>query len=166
LQFIGNVPEHAFPSVVKNNSDARQPSNTNKWPPALIVDFFYGCAALAAWSPRPFKAFIKKLNFDDYYDMSGTISEELDKEEGTSSRQTMAKERVTRYEARGKKRNEGGDGGGFGEAMDLVMSLWMRHSRSHQLEQDIAHLPEVNHSLQERVEAWLGTQDLTTMTEK
>ena len=43
----------------------------------------------------------------------------------------------------------------FGEVMDLVMGLWMQHAPKCQPGQDIAHVPKVDHSQQEKVEAWL-----------
>jgi len=39
--------------------------------------------------------------------------------------------------------------------MDLVIDLWQRHAPKRQPEQDIPHVPGVDHSQQEKVEAWL-----------
>jgi len=43
--FIGNITDPVFHSSFNNNSDARQPDDLGAWPLALILDFFYGCAA-------------------------------------------------------------------------------------------------------------------------
>ena len=149
-----------------NNSDVHSPGYgaVDAWPPALIFDFTYGCAAIKAWSPKSFKTFIARLNHDDYYELAAesgeSNSESVDTEAGVS--QPMA-EREARYHARETKREEnqqkrkrGGkkksEENTLSEVMDMVMGLWMHVG---QPEQDV---PVVDHCAQEKVEAWLAHQ--------
>ena len=171
LQRIGNVSDRIFFAYLPNNNpDACQPDNANAWPPALILDFFYGCAALKAWGPKPFMTFVENLNFDDYYGAEAKSGESGDEgsEEGDTSRKEM--DRRERYRARKKKRDkeerqrrhdeqEEDSQDEFGEVMDLVMGLWTRHARESQPEQGIARGPNVDHSQQEKVEAWLASSE-------
>jgi len=151
LQVIGNVEDPFFLSTLGNNRDARQPDDVSSWPPALILDFFYGCAALKEWGPKGFKTLVKKHN-RGYYSRTA-------KSKGSSE---QAIDRHARYEARQEKRNgkrrrddqEECDEITMSEAMDLVMGLWMRHAKTTQPEQDIAHIPKDN-SRSEMVQAWL-----------
>ncbi|KIL59038.1 hypothetical protein M378DRAFT_15139 [Amanita muscaria Koide BX008] len=57
-----------IPKFAPHNSDARQPQDTSKWPPAIIVDLFYATAALNAWSPKSFLKYVRKRSRDAYYD--------------------------------------------------------------------------------------------------
>ena len=163
LQYIGHVTDPYFVAVTANNSDARQPDDVSTWPPALILDFFYGCAALIAWSPKRFGTFIKGLNFNHYYGGTKAQSGESDGEDGYNrggtSQQTI--DRSARREAREKKR-EGGDQEECGqdklsEAMDMVMSLWMQHMMKCEPEQ------RVDHSQKEKVKAWLAQHEDETV---
>jgi hypothetical protein len=51
-----------FVLIAPHNFDAQQPSgdaNLKKWPPAYIFDFYYGCAALKAWSADHFAQIVQ-----------------------------------------------------------------------------------------------------------
>jgi len=164
LQFIADITDPFFLALLQNNSDARQPDNINTWPPALILDFFYACAALKEWSPKRSKTYIKKQNHDYYSRIAKPKGESGDKEEGSSK---QAIDRHARYEARQEKRDgkrkrddqeecdEEECENTMSEAMDLVMGLWMRHAKKTQPEQDIAHIPTDDHSRSKMVQAWL-----------
>jgi hypothetical protein len=156
-KFIGDVTDPFFLSAIHNNSDARQPDDDSAWPPALIFDFFYGCAALNAWGEKPFKTFVKKLNSGNYYHEAKSGESNDDgryKQEGTSQ-QAMDRRARREAEERKRKRDDQEEYGwdSFGETMDLMMGLWMRQARKRQPKQDV---PEVDHSKQEIVRAWLA----------
>jgi len=160
LQFISNITDRPFLSYFDNNTDARQPDDVNTWPPALILDFFYGCAALKEWGPKDFTTFVKKHNHDYYSHTEKSKGKHGDKKEGPS-KQVIG--RPARYEARQEKRDgkrkcddqEECDENTMSETMDLVMGLWMRHVKKTQPEQDITHIPKDDHSRSEMVQAWL-----------
>jgi hypothetical protein len=158
LQYF-NVEDPCVLSVVPNNSDARLPQDISNWPPPLILDFFYACAAVNAWSSDGFKNFVKQST-SDYYDnaevkFSGVNREGEDQQEEDVS-QRMPKHRTSK---RGSKRKRGSDdkckGNSLIEAMDIVNRLWTQ-TRKRQLEQGVVHVPSANHSSQERVERWVA----------
>jgi hypothetical protein len=59
-----------LPTIAPRNSDARQPEDTTEWPPAVIVDLFYACAALKAWAPTTFSKYVREQTRDAYYDIA------------------------------------------------------------------------------------------------
>ena len=136
----------------------------NAWPPALIFDFAYACAAINAWGPESFGPIVEELNHDDYYDLAAESGESDDKSVDTEAgiSQPMT-EREARYHALATKREEnqpkrwrGGreesDENKLSKVMDMVMDLWMHLG---QPKQDV---PAADHSAQEQVEAWLAHQ--------
>jgi len=151
LQHLGIIDD---PYIIPTNSDACQPADLSEWPPTLIFDFFYGCSALNAWGPKGFKKFVQDFNVNDYYKSAEATFGE------SSNKEVQVKEREARYKQREKRREEQKDDQEdaeheFGEVMDVVMALWMRHAPKCEPEQDSAHIPMVDHSQQEKVEAWL-----------
>lgn len=59
----------------KHNQDARQPANMDKFPPPIIADVCYGCAAVLQWvSPGLFHA-ISSPAKSLYYDTAGSEDE-------------------------------------------------------------------------------------------
>ena len=53
--------------VTPHNSDARI-SDSDLWPPPLLFDVAYGCAALNTWGVRPFVDFAREHTWSIYYD--------------------------------------------------------------------------------------------------
>jgi hypothetical protein len=51
-----------------NNTDARQPEDTDHWPPALILDYVYAFAVLRAWGQKDFIDYVQEQTRAAYYD--------------------------------------------------------------------------------------------------
>ena len=62
-----NVNDPVVRVLGPHNSDARQP-NSNVWPPPVMFDISYGCAALTTWGVPDFKDFARQLTRNIYYD--------------------------------------------------------------------------------------------------
>src|SRR6266478_4344805 len=62
-----NLNDAAVAFLAPHNSDARQ-SDSDKWPPPLIFDVAYGCAALKAWGMISFIQFARERTRNIYYD--------------------------------------------------------------------------------------------------
>jgi hypothetical protein len=64
-----NLPKLGLliPIVAPQNSDARQPQDTSKWPPAIILDFFYAVAAMKAWSSECFLKYVQEQSRNAYH---------------------------------------------------------------------------------------------------
>ena len=76
-----NVDDPAVRVWAPHNSDARQP-NSNVWPPPVMFDISYGCAALKTWGVPDFKDFARQLTRDTYYDFGDADTEDNDNGEG------------------------------------------------------------------------------------
>ena len=93
--------------------------------------------------------------------MTPTYSGDLVDESGKGNTPPHKLQCRARYKEREKRRGEGEPKDEeeygqdeFGDVMDLVMGSWMRHAPKHRPEQEIAHVPEVDHS-EQRVQDWL-----------
>jgi hypothetical protein len=64
-----------FVALARPNSDVRMPQDDRQWPPALILDYFYGCAALKAWGQTSFVELVRKFTKDTYYAKSKQSAE-------------------------------------------------------------------------------------------
>lgn len=62
-----NNHDVAVALLAPHNSDARQ-SDSNEWPPPLIFDVAYGCAALKTWGVPGFINLARQRTKDIYYD--------------------------------------------------------------------------------------------------
>jgi len=134
-----NDPVVSF--IAPHNSDARQPEDTDQWPPALIFDFAYGCTALGTWGMPDFLDFATERAQDVYYDRDPS---------GPSTRHIC--EQVHACDARTGTEQRASD------IMDMVMGLWRRHASTRQE----AHPSEVDCN-QDKVKTWLeSAADLDT----
>jgi len=165
LQNLGTPDELLDTWIRIYTTDVRHPADVSTWPPPLILDFFYGCVALKAWGPKSFTKFIQDLNSHDYYESAEAKSGESGHGGNENEEENIPQhnlERRARYEERQKRRGEGEPKDDqeehgqdeFGEVMDVVMTLWMRHAPKRQSEQDTPRVPEVDHSKQ-KVQTWL-----------
>ena len=110
--------------VAPHNSDARQ-SNSDDWPPPLIFDVAYGCAALNTWGAPIFMDFARTRTRHVYYDNG---------EDGRYSKQKIDRDaRAARRAAKWAK-DSGQQAGSTADSeapdiADIVLSLWMHNAR-------------------------------------
>ena len=137
--------------VAPHNSDAR-PSVSNEWPPDLIFDIAYGCAALKAWGAGDFVQFMQEHTRNIYYD--------FDNDGGGGGGSLRRSERIRaqvrkNHKAAGQKkaqrlaRNTEDDQGI--DFADMILALWMRNAKQRQHQ---AHAKKVDHT-REKVQKWL-----------
>ena len=140
--------------VAPHNSDARR-SDSDDWPPPLIFDVSYGCAALKTWGVRTFMDFTRTHTRHIYYNDGDNNGDENgdsgdDGQGGRSSQQIIdhdawaakrtakrtAKRAATRAATRAAKQAK--DSGpqasstadsGAPDIADMVLSLWMHNAR-------------------------------------
>ena len=172
-----NVKDPVVRVLGPHNSDARQP-NSNVWPPPVMFDISYGCAALTTWGVPDFKDFARQLTRDTYYDFDDADTEDNDNGEGGGAGGggggggVGAGELPHRSKTlRGQRRNFGAakrtktrtigrpagntEEGLAGNVADMVMSLWKQNARKHPRQ---AHSVEVGSS-GEKVRAWLESAE-------
>ena len=78
-----NVDDPLLPLVAPHNSDAR-PSDSNEWPPPLMFDISYGCAALETRGVPDFQEFARQLTRDTYYSLDDDDDAEDDNDDSGS----------------------------------------------------------------------------------
>lgn len=89
-----NTNDRVLARSAPHNCDATIP-DSDEWPPDLIFDVAYGCAALAKWGTRSFIDFARGKTHEIYYDDGGN------KDDGNPDNPRQAtNERATRRAAR------------------------------------------------------------------
>ena len=68
-----------------NNQDARLPADMSQFPPPIIVDMHYGCAAILQWGTAETSAAIWTSVESVYYDKDGGRSSERDNSDEAGS---------------------------------------------------------------------------------
>ena len=171
-----NIDDPAVRVWAPHNSDARQP-NSNVWPPPVMFDISYCCAALTTWGVPDFKDFARQLTRDTYYDFDDADIEDNDNGEGggaggSGGGGVGAGEGPHRSKTlRGQRRNFGAakrtktrtigrpaentEEGQASNVADMVMALWKLNARKHPCQ---AHSVEVDSS-GEKVRAWLESAE-------
>ena len=137
--------------VAPHNCDAR-PSDSGEWPPAMIFDVAYGCAALNMWGVPAFLEFTRRRIKDNYYDEGGRGCSGSDhggvRGRGRGGEKKSSKQKKREREARRAKKV------GLGEINpDMIFGLWMLNARKAQRQ---AKAKKVERS-REKVRAWLDS---------
>jgi hypothetical protein len=158
------TPQHAYMvSQSPHNQNARLPADMSQFPPATIVDMFYGCAAVLRWGiPQA----TDSIKLSLYYPKKGSGGSNLSGEAGDEEDDSVAAGSPTLVDESPRSRRAKGWASRhcdqseprlstIDEAMDLVMLLWSR-SRPKRQEKP---LPTQEEDMrQDRVHAWLQTQ--------
>jgi len=168
-------------NLVPQNTDARPPPNNSAWPPSIITDFVYACAALKKWGSDDCLSAIREKTQKQYYpdeaSSQGGMSRKLERRMQESTRQ--AKERGERYEAYVKKK-EGARTAGYGGAressdpspkgcqelaigdiMDWVSSLRSKRAKRHDISQDLQQRRDESNT---RAREWVQTQSVLSVS--
>jgi len=139
-----------------HNCDAK-PSDSGEWPPAMIFDVLYGCAALNTWGVPAFMEFARGRIKDNYYDEGGSGSSGGDnggvRGRGPGGDKKSLKEKKQEREARRAKRVGLGAIKSEPDSADMILGLWMLNTRKAQRQ---AQVKKEGRS-QEKVRAWLDS---------
>ena len=148
-----------LPSIVPNNSDLREPGDTSQWPPAMIVNLFYACAALNAWAPKAFIQNARAMAKGAYYnDPNDDISDGIDPnpyilpESGARQRGLDARNEKKARAAHPEQMQ-------FSSVMDGVMALWMRSARQGKGNRQRIAASDFAHRC-DKVQAWMDKESL------
>lgn len=146
LQHFRQLDEYTIRNSL-HNQDARLPPNMNQFPPPIIVDMYYGCAAILQWGIDQSSAAIWSSVESSYYDNTGSERESSSKREDTEPPWDIRAKKWAdqRFAQAGSQLNT------MDKAMDLVIILWSQQGPGHREE------PQENFC-RERVDAWLRAQ--------
>ena len=157
-------PDLLTAHIAPHNSDARQ-SHSDDWPPPLIFDVAYGCAALKTWGVPTFMDFARTHTKNIYYnDEDNNGDENGDGGGGPSggghgkSRFQQIFDRNARAARRAKNSGQQANSTADSEApdiADMVLSLWMHNARKVQPQVDAMKARRA----QEKVEMWLDSAE-------
>lgn len=134
FQFFKPPSDDTLFTLVPHNQDARLPINMDKFPPPVIVDMFYGCAAVLKWRTDHVSNAIKSrsLYYDDT-DSGGNSSGQNIKNDvklgGSKENKQQVNERAARAKARGDRYYS--EASPLADAMDFVANLWLIHAPEH-----------------------------------
>ena len=168
-------------SLVPQNTDARLPHNNSAWPPSIITDFVYACAALKKWGSDDCLSAIfeetQKQYYPDNASNQGGMSRKLERQ--MQERKGQEKARRERFEAREEKKPEvltAGNGKTressdpspkgcqeleIGDIMDWVSSLWSKHAKRHEISQELQQRRDESNP---RVREWVETQSVLSVS--
>lgn len=131
--------------IYPHNQDARQPADTSWFPPAVVVDMFYGYAAVSRWGNQEctdaIRSSVGQLYYEHGNEDGGRLSRDKGVQVGEGANRAARKSR--------RKPNP------FHETMDLVAFLW---SRSRPGDPERPSSTQEEDRSREKVAAWLQTQ--------
>jgi hypothetical protein len=140
----------------------------NQFPPPIIVDMYYGCAAMLQWGIADSSAAIWSSVESSYYNNTGSgrgsssrrddededdDADGGDETDGGEATETPRDIRAKKWADR-KHVQFGSQLETIDEAMDLVILLWSQPGSGHREEPS----PVQEDFLRERVDAWLQAQ--------
>ena len=88
--------DHATHRLVRHNSDAVFPENTVDKPLPLLLDFWYGCAAMKTWGRPIFHVFTDMTNNIYYPKPNNKRDKDDDGDEGNDGDQTTPKKKIAK----------------------------------------------------------------------
>jgi len=148
-----------------HNQDARLPADMSQFPPPIIVDMFYGCAAVLRWGIPQASDAIQSSVGSLYYDETGSGESNSSGEAGDGEDDIEAARSPTPVETPRSKRAKAWASRHcdqteprlrtIDEAMDLVMLLWSRSGPKHQERPPTTQKEDM---CRDKVNAWLQTQ--------
>lgn len=160
LQHFRQLDEYTIRNS-PHNQDARLPPDMNQFPPPIIVDMYYGCAAILQWGIGQSSAAIWSSVESLYYSNTGSERESSSKREDADGEgDADVKDTEPPWDIRAKKWADGrlAQAGSqlntMDKAMDLVILLWSQPGPGHREEPP----PTQEDFRRERVDAWLRTQ--------
>ena len=151
-----------------HNQDARQPTDMNNFPPPVITDMLYGCAALLRWGNDQTASTIGSSVRSSYYDSVGLRGEgpsgdrDLDGvHDSYRDKKSQPKDKFTELGPRTKKQANRTKFGPqlktMNDALDLLMMLSYKLESRNQDSEDTSPSQEENLS-RDKVSEWLQNQ--------
>jgi len=149
-----------------HNQDARLPADMSQFPPNIIVDTFYGCAAFLQWGTLQASEAIMSSTQDLYYDATGSgedspgvaEGDEVDMEGGhsptpiESARDIRARLWAGRHMDSSNRRPST-----INEVMDLLLLLRSQSGPEHRETETLRQTQDENFR-RDRINAWVQTQ--------
>jgi hypothetical protein len=165
------TPDAGTMLLAPHNSDARQGVDHYDWPPPLLFDVAYGCAALKTWGVSQFVKLARKHTRDIYYDDDGDDNENGDGGDDGSDgsdrephvdvlgvdqkppqQQLNCDVQVADRQGRKKQEAQAADSQ-TPDFADIILGLWMHNARKGQCQ---AHAMKAEKT-QEKVRTWLDS---------
>jgi len=165
-----NTNDPVVAIVAPHNSDARV-LDSDEWPPPIIFDVAYGCAAIKAWGVSDFVQFAQECTRHIYYDLDDEDEHDNDAggggdtgdggggdQNGSGERPGLRwSKRIRNQAARQEKARIVGrlardtEDGQAGDVADMIMGLWVQNAKK---------CPRQEHAMtvdrtQEKVQTWL-----------
>jgi len=154
-----------LPKFPVHNQDARQPADMSMFPPPIITDMHYGCAAILQWGISGSLDAISSSAKSFYYDTAGSEGKNSsgtdagdEKEEGHRSQpkeETPRSIRAAKWASRNRAASTKHQRG-IGEALDILMMI--SESRQQRVGVEGAQSSTEERSLhdsEEKVTSWL-----------
>lgn len=124
IQFFELLDKNAQTLLAPHNQDARQPIDIDRFPPPVIIDMFYGCAAVLKWrSIQCSDGMWPTSSHCDNLESPHKDGGVSDSDEYTANK---AAAKAARAAARKERKAEAARP--LAEAMDFLASLWLRHA--------------------------------------
>lgn len=149
LQHFFKISSNITLQHAPNNKGARLPTDLSQWPPAIIVNFMYGAAALQKWGLKAGIDKLRKITKETYY------FQEVRDETAHKAMAAKSQESVQARAGRASKRARAAAGGAVeqqNDMMDIVMGLWLQHPTSGTQPPSLPCPEDVS---REKVAAWL-----------
>src|SRR5262245_32647576 len=146
--------------LTSHNQDARQPADTSEWPPAMVIDFWYGCAVLRAWGIEESVSSLNDIAGAAYYDQLG---EDLKDDSAGVHQPIPGRSRTVRGNSttsradRYKKPQDRQQGLDMGHVIDAVSCLWMKSAKRRPESQATRCRQKVEY--RQKVQDWLRAGD-------
>jgi len=153
LQHFIEQPNVAATSSFRHNQNARQPIDMNNFPPPVLIDMWYGCAALKQWGDTSIINTIWSSMESRYYDGLGRGYD------SGKDRSNKPEEKLTERGIRTRKRENRTQSRSHLSTMEDAFDILMILSRKpeHRDQDDLPSTQEENLS-RDKVNAWLQAQ--------
>ncbi|KAF8340795.1 hypothetical protein F5887DRAFT_888503 [Amanita rubescens] len=115
-----NAPDIGTRILAPHNSDARQHVDHDDWPPPLLFDVAYGCAALNTWGVPQFVNLARQRTGHIYYD------------DDQERRQQQLDRHVRAARREGKKQEAQAADSQTPDIADIILGLWKYNARKGQ----------------------------------
>ena len=140
-----NAPDALTTLGAPHNSDARQRVDHDDWPPPLLFDVAYGCAALNTWGVPQFMNLARQRTRHIYYDDDDNDDDDENGDGGSDGGdgepdvdvsgvdQQRRKPKLDRAARREKKKQEAqAVDSQTPDFADMILALWMHNARKGQ----------------------------------
>jgi len=135
-----NVSDLIIMNMAPHNSDARQHVDHDDWPPPLLFDVSYGCAALNTWGEDQFVNLTRQRTRHIYYDDDDDENGNRGDRHARAVRRDMEKQEAQAVQAADSQTN----------FADIILGLWTYNARKGQRQARTM-------KAEEKVQAWLDS---------